>query len=78
MFKGNFAFKRYYVALLQFCARLIREITEAIDWAINKEFLKLLSLSGTPLFCSIKPSAITDEIKVDLRKSPSIGFNHLE
>lgn len=41
-------------------------ITGQIDWRMNKEFLRLLSLSGTPLFCSTKPSAVDDEMKKDL------------
>lgn len=48
-------------------------ITESIDWEMNRRFLKLLALSGTPLFCSMKPSAITDEMKKDLKKAFEIA-----
>lgn len=48
-------------------------ITEAIDWQMNKRFLKLLSLSGTPLFCSIKPSAVTEEMRADLKEAFAIA-----
>lgn len=44
-------------------------ITEQIDWKMNRQFLELIALSGTPLFCSIKPSAVTDEIRADLKEA---------
>lgn len=48
-------------------------ITEQIDWNMNKRFLRLLSLSGTPLFCSIKPSALNDGMKSDLKEAFAIS-----
>lgn len=48
-------------------------ITKNIDWKMNRQFLKLLALSGTPLFCSMKPSDITDEMKSDLREAFKIA-----
>lgn len=42
-------------------------ITENIPWELNKRFLELLAKSGTPLFVSVKPSVITEEIKQDLK-----------
>ncbi|HHW45574.1 MAG TPA: alpha-galactosidase [Clostridiales bacterium] len=44
-------------------------ITENIDWEYNRRFLKLLALSGTPLFASIKPSALTQDMKADLKEA---------
>jgi alpha-galactosidase len=41
-------------------------ITENIPWEYNKRFLDLLANSGTPLFISAKPSAMTQEMKKDL------------
>lgn len=42
-------------------------ITDKIDWKNNREWLRLLSMSGTPLFVSADPKALTEEIKADLR-----------
>ena len=42
-------------------------ITDQIPWEYNKRFLKLIANSGTPLFISAKPSAVTEEIKKDLK-----------
>ncbi len=44
-------------------------ITSDIEWEDNKKFLDLLSLSGTPLFISIDPCTVTEEIKSDLKKA---------
>ena len=44
-------------------------ITEQIDWEMNKQFLELIALSGTPLFCSMKPSAVTEEMKPALKEA---------
>lgn len=37
-----------------------------IDWKLNRQWMDLLSRSGTPLFASIQPKMLTDEIKKDL------------
>jgi alpha-galactosidase len=42
-------------------------ITENIPWEENKRFLDLLANSGTPLFISADPKAVTEEMKKDLR-----------
>ena len=42
-------------------------VTSQIDWEMNRQFLELLALSGTPLFCSMKPSDLTEEMKTDLK-----------
>lgn len=42
-------------------------ITSDIDWKDNKKFLELLAYSGTPLFVSMDPKAVTEEIKEDLK-----------
>lgn len=44
-------------------------ITEQIDWEMNRQFLELIALSGTPLFCSMKPSAVTKEMKPALKEA---------
>lgn len=41
-------------------------IKDKIDWKLNRQWLDLLSKSGSPLFVSVQPEAITDEIKEDL------------
>ena len=41
-------------------------ITGEIDWKINRKLLKLFANSGTPLFCSIDPDAIDDNVKKDV------------
>ncbi len=40
--------------------------TGKIPWEQNREWLRLLAESGTPLFTSIDPRLVTDEIKKDL------------
>ena len=44
-------------------------ITKHIEWAMNKEWLDVLSKSGTPLFISIAEDSYTDEIKEDIKKA---------
>lgn len=36
-------------------------ITEMVDWRMNRKWLKLLSVSGTPLFISCKPGVLNAE-----------------
>lgn len=40
-----------------------------IDWRLNRQWLDLLAKSGSPLFVSMQPSEITDEIAADLEKA---------
>lgn len=42
-------------------------ITGSIDWEQNRKWLKLLAESGTPLFISCDPEALTEEMKRDIR-----------
>jgi len=42
-------------------------VTTAIPWSLNRQWLDLLSRSGTMLFVSLAPDALTDEIRDDLR-----------
>ena len=44
-----------------------------IDWKLNKQWLELLSKSGSPLFVSAEPSALTDEMKADLKEAFAIN-----
>lgn len=44
-------------------------VTKHIEWAKNKEWLDVLSKSGTPLFISIADDSYTDEIKRDIKKA---------
>ena len=48
-------------------------ITGKIDWKQNKEWLRLLSWSGTPLFVSIDPLCCTEEIENDLKHAFQIN-----
>ena len=40
-----------------------------IPWSLNKKWLYLLAHSGTPLFVSIQPDALTEEMRKDLAKA---------
>ncbi|BBH24190.1 hypothetical protein Back11_55350 [Paenibacillus baekrokdamisoli] len=42
-------------------------ITDQIPWELNKQWLELLAGSGTPLFVSASPSAVTKEQEAALR-----------
>ena len=42
---------------------------ENIPWSLNRQWLTLLAKSGTPLFVSAEPSALTEEMKQDLREA---------
>ena len=42
-------------------------VTTQIDWRLNREWLHLLSLSGTPLFVSVDPDSVTPEQKREIR-----------
>lgn len=37
-----------------------------IDWKLNRQWLDLLAKSGSPLFVSLQPEAVTEEMKKDL------------
>lgn len=43
--------------------------TGRIPWELNKEWIRLLSLSGTPMFFSIDPKAVTPEQKQELKEA---------
>ncbi len=38
-----------------------------IPWKLNRQWMQLLAASGTPLFVSVQPSALTEEIKAELQ-----------
>ena len=44
-------------------------ITEAVDWRLNREWLRALSVSGTPLFVSCKPGVPDEAALNDLRQA---------
>ena len=44
-----------------------------IPWKLNRQWLDLLSKSGSPLFVSMQPSVITPEIYADLEKAFKIN-----
>ena len=43
--------------------------TGRIPWELNKEWIRLLSVSGTPMFFSIDPEKVTEEQKQDLKEA---------
>ncbi len=44
-----------------------------IDWKLNKQWLDLLAKSGSPLFVSAQPEALTDEMKGNLKAALKIN-----
>ncbi len=48
-------------------------ITEHVDWNLNRQWLELLTYSGTPLFVSPKPALLNDEQEMILRESYRIN-----
>lgn len=46
-------------------------ITEYVNWELNREWLRMVAYSGTPLFCSIAPGALNetglDEVREAMR-----------
>ena len=44
-------------------------VTGKIDWALNRQWLHLLSVSGTPLFVSCRPDMAEGQINADLREA---------
>ncbi len=44
-----------------------------IPWKKNRQWLRLLAISGTPLFTSIDPRLVTDEIKQDLKEAYALA-----
>ena len=43
--------------------------TGQIPWELNREWIRLLSLSGTPMFFSMDPKKLDDEKKQDLKEA---------
>jgi len=48
-------------------------VTTAIRWSLNRQWLDLLARSGTMLFLSLAPDALTDEVRRDLRAALAIA-----
>lgn len=42
-------------------------IKDKIDWKLNRQWLDLLAKSGSPLFVSVQPEALTDKMTDDLK-----------
>lgn len=49
-------------------------LEQNIPWSLNRKWLYLLAKSGTPLFVSIQPKALTEEMKKDLREAFEINL----
>lgn len=48
-------------------------LDDNIPWKLNKQWLDLLANSGTPLFVSLKPDSINDEIERDIAEAMKKG-----
>jgi alpha-galactosidase len=48
-------------------------VTSAIPWSLNRQWLDLLARSGTMLFVSLAPDALTDDVRRDLRAAMAIA-----
>ena len=46
---------------------------DRIEWKLNRQWLELLAKSGSPLFVSAQPSALTEEMKRDLQEAFAIN-----
>lgn len=44
-------------------------LEDYIDWKLNKQWMDLLARSGSPLFVSLQPKALTEEMKKDLAEA---------
>ena len=52
-------------------------ITDKIPWEMNRQWLELLANSGTPLFVSADPRAMTPEIKEDIRRAFALASREM-
>lgn len=53
-------------------------VTSQIPWELNRQWLELLSWSGTPLFVSAEPAKVTKEQLVALQKAFEIAAKPME
>ena len=44
-------------------------IPDNIDWNLNRQWLDLLAKSGSPLFVSIHPQSLSEQVKADLKEA---------
>ena len=44
-------------------------LEDNIDWKLNRQWLDLLARSGSPLFVSLQPEMLTEEMKQDLKEA---------
>ena len=51
-------------------------ITDAIAWQDNKMWLRLIAMSGTPLFISCDAMQLNDEQRSDIQRSINQALNH--
>ena len=48
-------------------------LKQNIPWSLNRQWLHLLAVSGSPLFVSAQPAALTEEMKGDLRRAWAVN-----
>ncbi len=48
-------------------------VTTAVPWSLNRQWLDLLARSGTMLFVSLAPDALSDEVRRDLRAALALA-----
>jgi len=48
-------------------------VTTAVPWSFNRQWLDLLARSGTMLFVSLAPDALSDEVRRDLRAALALA-----
>ncbi|MCR5279528.1 MAG: alpha-galactosidase [Lachnospiraceae bacterium] len=53
-------------------------ITESIDWQKNRQWMEILSLSGTPFFVSVRPGTLNKEQEAELKKAYRIASTNTE
>lgn len=51
-------------------------VTNAVPWSLNRQWLDLLSRSGTMLFVSLAPDALGAQQRIDLRNALALAATH--
>jgi alpha-galactosidase len=52
-------------------------ITRQVPWEMNRQWLKLLAGSGTPLFVSVDPDIVTKEQEAEIREAFALASQPL-